>query len=70
MKKSKENWMEEQCNEIGENRRKNNSKRAYQFVKGLTTVKQEKATAIQVRSGQENASQKNENNAPIDRILI
>ena len=29
MKKSKENWIGEQCSEIEENLRKNNSKRAY-----------------------------------------
>ena len=32
MKKAKENWIE-QCSEIEENLRKNNSKRAYQLVK-------------------------------------
>ena len=39
MKKAKENWIE-QCNEIGESLRKNNSKRAYQLMKDLTTMKQ------------------------------
>ena len=34
-----------------ENLRKNNSKRAYQLVKDLTTVKQGKATTVQDRSG-------------------
>ena len=58
MKKSKENWIGEQCSEIEENLRKNNSKRAYQMVKDLTTVKQAKATTVQ--DVQENASQKNE----------
>ena len=43
MKKAKENWIGEQCSETEENLRKNNSKRAYQRVKDLTTVKQEKA---------------------------
>ena len=33
MKKTKENWIGEQCSEIEENLRKNNSKRAYQLVK-------------------------------------
>ena len=33
MKKAKENWIGEQCSEIEENLRKNNSKRAYQLVK-------------------------------------
>ena len=51
MKMAKENWIGEQCCEIEENLRKNNSKRAYQLVKDLTTVKQGKATTIQDRSG-------------------
>ena len=50
MKKAKENWIGEQCSEIEENLRKNNSKRAYQLVKGLTTVKQGKATTVQDHS--------------------
>ena len=45
MKKAKENWIGEQCREIEENLRKNNSKRAYQLVKDLTTVKQGKAVS-------------------------
>ena len=49
MKKAKENWIGEQCSEIEENLRKNNSKRAYQLMKGLTTVKQRKATTVQDR---------------------
>ena len=40
MKKSKENWIGEQWSGIKENLRKKNSKRAYQLVKDLTTVKQ------------------------------
>ena len=51
MKKAKENWIGEQCSEIEENLRKNNSKRAYQLVKDLTSVKQGKATTVQDRSG-------------------
>ena len=50
-KKAKENWLGEQCSEIEENLRKNNSERAYQLVKVLITVKQGKATAVQDRSG-------------------
>ena len=58
--KTKENWIGEQCNEIEENLRKNNSKRAYQLLKDLTTVKQgkdltamkqEKVATVQDRSG-------------------
>ena len=51
MKKAKENWIGEQCSEIEENLRKNNSKRVYQLVKDLTTVKQGKAATVQDRSG-------------------
>ena len=51
MKKAKENRLGEQCSEIEENLRKNNSKRAHQFVKDLTTVKQGKATTVQDHSG-------------------
>ena len=51
MKKAKENWIGEQCSEIEENLRKNNSKRAYELVKDLTTVKQGKVATVQDRSG-------------------
>ena len=51
MKRVKENWIGEQCSEIEENLRKNNSKRAYQLGKDLTTLKQTKAAAFQDRSG-------------------
>ena len=50
MKKAKENWIGKQCSEIEENLSKKNSKRAYQLVKHLTTVKQGKATTVQDRS--------------------
>ena len=40
MKKAKENWIGEQCSKIEENLR-TNSKRAYQLVEDLTTVKQD-----------------------------
>ena len=50
MKKAKENWIGEQCSDTEENLRKNNSKRAYQLVKDLTTVKQGKATTVQDRA--------------------
>ena len=50
MKKAKGNWIGELCSKIEENLRKNNSKRAYQLVKDLTTVKQGKATTVQDRS--------------------
>ena len=42
MKKAKENWIGEQCSEIEENLKKNNSKRVCKLVKDLTTVKQGK----------------------------
>ena len=58
MKKANETWIGEECIEIEENLRKNNSKRAYQLVKNLTTVKQEKLLLSKIV--EENASQKNE----------
>ena len=51
MKKAKENWIGEQRSEIEENLKKNNSKRAYELVRDLTTVKQGKVTTVQDRSG-------------------
>ena len=51
MKKAKENWIGQQCSETEENLRKNNSKRAYQLEKDLTTVKQGKASTVQDCSG-------------------
>ena len=49
MKKAKENWIAEQCSEIEENLKENNSKKVYQLVKDLTTVKRGKATTVQDR---------------------
>ena len=51
MKKAKENWKGEQYSEIVENLRKKNSKRAYQLVKNLTTVKQGKASTVDRHRG-------------------
>ena len=51
MKKAKENWIGKQCSEIDENLRKNISKRTYQLVKDLTTVKHGKATTVKDSSG-------------------
>ena len=51
MKKAKENWIGEQICEIEESLRKNNSKRAYQLVKDLTSVKEGEATTVQDLSG-------------------
>ena len=50
-KKAKENWIGEHCSEIEKNLRKNNSKKAYQLVKDLITVKQGKATTVPDRLG-------------------
>ena len=49
-KKAKENWIEKQCSDTEENLKENNSKRAYQLVKDLTTVKQWRATNVQLVS--------------------
>ena len=67
MKKGEKNWIGEQCSEIEENLRKDNSKRAYQLVKALTTVKEGKATTIQDRSGK--CLRRTRDTEPMDRIL-
>ena len=48
MKMAKETWIQVQCQEVEACLRKNNSKKAYQLVKDLTTEKQSKTTTIQV----------------------
>ena len=51
MKMARVIWTGEQCTEIEESLRMDNSKRAYQLVKDLTTMKQGKATIVQDSSG-------------------
>ena len=51
MKKAKEDWIFAQCEEIETCLDKNNSKRAYQLVKDLTSEKQDRSSTIQDRSG-------------------
>ena len=48
MKMAKETWIQGQCQEVEACLKKNNSKKAYQLVKDLTTEKQGKSTTIQV----------------------
>ena len=48
---AKETWIQSQCQEVEAYFRKNNSKKAYQLVKDLTTEKQGKSTTIQYKSG-------------------
>ena len=69
MKKAKESWIGEQCSESEENLRKNNSKRAYQLVKDLTTVKQGKTTTVQDRSGKMHHRRATDTES-MDRILL
>ena len=51
MRKAKEPWIEEQCQGIEENLQKNNSKKAYEIVKELTSLKQGRTTTIQDKAG-------------------
>ena len=51
MRKAKETWIEEQCQGIEENLQKNNSKKAYQLAKELTSSKQWRTTTIQDKAG-------------------
>ena len=50
IKQAKEYWIEEQCEEIDISLTKNNTKRAYQIVKDLTTTKKGRASTIQDKS--------------------
>ena len=47
IKKAKESWIDVQCQDIEDNIRKNDSKKAYQLVKILTSTKQRKTNTIQ-----------------------
>ena len=51
LKKAKEDWIGAQCEEIETCLNKNNSKRAYQLVKDLTSEKKGRSSAIQNRYG-------------------
>ena len=51
MKMTKETWIQGQSQEVEACLRKNNSKKAYQPVKDLTTEKQDKSITIQDKSG-------------------
>ena len=51
MKKAKEDWIGAQCEEIETCLNKDNSKRAYQLVKDLTSERQGRSSAIQDKSG-------------------
>ncbi|XP_052271442.1 uncharacterized protein LOC127872153 [Dreissena polymorpha] len=46
MKKAKENWIKEQCQDINDSLETNNSKKAYHLVKDLTSTKQGRTTTI------------------------
>ena len=51
VKKAKEDWIGAQCEEIETCLNKNNSKRAYQLVKDLTSEKQGRSSTIMDKSG-------------------
>ena len=51
VKKAKEDWLGAQCEEIETCLNKNNSKRAYQLVKDLTSEKQGRSSTIQDKTG-------------------
>ena len=51
MRRAKDNWIAEQCCKIEDSLSKNNSKKAYQIVKDLTSAKKGITTTIQDKSG-------------------
>ena len=52
MRKAKEDWISDKCCDIEDNLSKNNSRKAYQLVKDLTSSKQERSTVIQDKNGE------------------
>ena len=52
MTKAKENWINEQCEEIENNLVRNNSRKAYDTVKTLTKTKQSKVNTIKDKDGE------------------
>ena len=68
MKMAKETWIQGQCQEVEACLRKNNSKKAYQLVKDLTTEKQGKSTTIQDKSGK--CLREEWNPLQVDRVLL
>ena len=51
IKKAKESWIDVQCQDIEDTVKKNNSKKAYQLVKTLTSTKQGQTNTIQDKNG-------------------
>ena len=51
IKKAKESWIDVQCQDVEDNFRKNDSKKAYQLVKTLTITRQGKTNTIQDKDG-------------------
>ena len=67
VKKAKEDWIGAQCEEIETCLNKNNSKRAYQLVKDLTSEKQGRSSTIQVW---EMSYWRKRDSQQMDRILL
>ena len=68
VKKAKEDWIAAQCEDIETCLNKNNSKRAYQLVKDLTSEKQDRSSTIQDKSGKCLTEEKEI--LSMDRILL
>ena len=51
MREAKEDWMGEQCPNIDDCLKKNNSKKAYGLLRDLTGTGRERATTIQDKGG-------------------
>ena len=51
IKKAKESWIDVQCQDIEDTVKKNNSKKAYQLLKTLTSTKQGQTTTTQDKNG-------------------
>ena len=70
MKKAKENWIEEQCQDIEDSLKNNNSEKAYQLVKALTSTKQAQTTTIQNKDGKVLIDRRTGYLEKVDRVLL
>ena len=69
IKRAKENWIGEQCSEIEENLKKNNSMRAYQLVKRLYRC-ETRESCYCPRSFRKMPHRRATDTEPMDRILL
>ena len=69
MRKTKQTWIEEQCQCIEENLQKNNNKKPYQLLKELTSSIQGRTNTVQDKAGK-CLAEKTRHPEEVDRVLF